>query len=182
MLTRNVYFIKIAHVYSFRSFYIRNNGENLEISKRLLTNFQEKAIYLISPRGYLSELRKCLGSHWFGIGWVFALVCRGANRKYATWQEQMELKRMVNSAWNRGNKKWLPCHQHNDSADNWNMFRVGGLVVCVADLPFADLLYGYHAAYTCSGIDLKLYCLLFGAGQDKTRAVSLPLLTLRCAL
>lgn len=33
MLTRNVYFIKIAHVYSFRSFYIRNirnNGEQFK--------------------------------------------------------------------------------------------------------------------------------------------------------
>jgi len=54
-----------------------------------------------------------------------------------------------------GGKKMLPCHQHNDSADNLNMF----LCVCVgrrvfvADLPFADLLCGYHAAYTCSGRD-----------------------------
>lgn len=60
-----------------------------------------------------------------------------------------------------------------------------GLVVVVADLPFAALVCGRHAAYTCSLALIESHCLLFGATSvlQAVAAVS-PALprTLRCAL
>jgi len=64
-----------------------------------------------------------------------------------------------------GGKKMLPCHQHNDSADNLNMF----LCVCVWVAAF--LLLTCPLPICCAGTTLRIlvlagiemYCLHFGA-------------------